>query len=74
MHDNEAIEMMRRCSREIKGLREDIARLAPKADAYDKLSIVLNLLPRQSIGAGEDVAWMLDRKVEEMVAAAKATA
>ena len=72
MHENEQIEMMKRCSAEIKSLRAQIDRLQPKADAYEKLSIVLTLLPRPSQGYGEDVAWMLDKKVAEMEAAAKA--
>lgn len=62
----ELIEVMKRCSGEIKSLRAEIARLQPKADAYDKLSIVLNLLPRQSQAYGEDLAWRLDQRIAEL--------
>ncbi len=67
MHDQEAIEMMRRASAEIKVLRSEVDRLAPKAEAYDSLRAVLNLLPQRSQGYGEDVAWMLDKRVKELV-------
>lgn len=64
----EQIEMMRRVSSEIKALRSEIDRLAPKADAYEKLSQVLALLPRPSQGYGEDVAWTLDKRIAEIEA------
>lgn len=69
---NEFVEMARRCSNEIKDLRSQIARLQPKADAYEKLSMVLNLLPQVSQGYGEDVAWMLDKRIREIEEAAAA--
>jgi len=72
MPDNEAIEMMKRASAEIKELRFQIARLEPKADAYDKLSIVLELLPRPRRGEGEDIAWKLDKRIAELEAERKA--
>ncbi|MCK1693684.1 hypothetical protein [Bradyrhizobium sp. 144] len=61
-----AIEMMTRCKHEIQSLRAQIDRLKPKADAYDNLAIVLSLLPRQSIGMGEDLVWILDKRVREL--------
>lgn len=66
METKEAIEMMNRCKQEIIGLRATIDRLTPKADAYDKLAIVLGLLPRQSIGMGEDLVWVLDKRMREL--------
>jgi hypothetical protein len=62
----ELVEVMARCSSEIKGLRGTIERLAPKADAYDNLVVVLGLLPRPSTGMSEDLAWKLDRRIEEI--------
>lgn len=64
--NREAIEMMNRCKQEIIGLRATIDRLTPKADAYDKLSIVLSLLPRQGVGMGEDLVWVLDKRMREL--------
>lgn len=67
MNDQEAIQMMKRASAEIKDLRAQIDRLTPKAHAYDSLSAVLRLLPQPSQGYGEDVAYMLDRRIKEMI-------
>ncbi|MDN3278804.1 hypothetical protein QWJ07_31395 [Frankia sp. RB7] len=64
--NKEAIEMMQRCKSEIISLRAQIDRLKPKADAYDNLAIVLSLLPRQSVGMGEDVVWTLDKRIREL--------
>lgn len=62
----EFIEMACRASAEIKSLREQIAILEPKAHAYDQLSTVLGLMPRHSRSYGEDLAYMLDKRVAEL--------
>lgn len=64
--DKEAIDMMNRCKQEIISLRATIDRLKPKADAYDNLVVVLGLLPRPSIGMGEDLVWVLDKRMREL--------
>ena len=66
MDNREALQMMARCREEIQSLRAQIARLKPKADAYDNLAIVLNLLPRQSVGMSEDLVWVLDKRMREL--------
>jgi hypothetical protein len=66
INNREAIEMMTRCKQEIQSLRAQIDRLKPKADAYDNLAIVLSLLPRQSIAMGEDLVWVLDKRMREL--------
>ncbi|TAL43814.1 MAG: hypothetical protein EPN91_05515 [Salinibacterium sp.] len=66
MDVREALEMMNRCKHEIQNLRATIAALEPKADAYDKLAIVLGLLPRPSVGMGEDLVWILDKRMREL--------
>lgn len=74
MKDQEAIQMMQRCSSEIKSLRAQIARLHPMAEAYETLKSVIGLLPQKSIGMGEDLAWRLDQeisKIEKKIADAK---
>ena len=68
MEKSEAIEMMRRSSEEIKSLRRQIERLAPKADAYDAIRELQRLIPQPTQGFGEDVAWMLDRRIAQMQA------
>lgn len=68
MSGKEAIDMMNRCKGEIVGLRQQVAILAPKADAYDKLSIVLDLLPKRASGMAEDVVWTLDKRIRELSA------
>ena len=47
MNDQEAVQMMKRASGEIKSLRAQIATLAPKADAYDSLRAIIGLLPQR---------------------------
>lgn len=64
--NREAIDMINRCKDEIITLRARIDRLQPKADAYDNLAIVLSLLPRQSVGMGEDVVWTLNKRIREL--------
>lgn len=68
MHDKEAIQMMERASQEIKSLRRTIDQLAPKADAYDAIRQLQDLMPRRSQGMGEDVAYLLDRRIMELTA------
>lgn len=65
MHDKEAVEMMQRCKHEIIDLRRQIDILRPKADAYDSVAHILSLLPRQSVGMGEDLVWTLDKRIRE---------
>lgn len=64
--NQEAIEMMNRCKGEIIGMRATIDRLKPKADAYDNLVVVLGLLPRQSDEMGEDLVWIIDKRIREL--------
>jgi len=66
MKNAEAIQMMNRCKQEILSLRAVIARLEPKADAYDNLVRVLRLLPQPSVGMGEDMVWILDKRIREL--------
>lgn len=63
---DEAIDMMLRCKSEILQLREIIAQLRPKAEAYDNITAVLRLLPQQSIGMGEDLVWILGRRINDL--------
>ena len=66
INNREAIEMMNRCKHEIMQMRATIEHLRPKAEAYDNLVVVLNLLPRQSVGMGEDLVWILDKRIREL--------
>ena len=69
MKDRDAIEMMKRCSEEIKMQRRRIATLEPLADAYESLRTVLGLLPQSTQGYGEDLAHRLDREIAVMESA-----
>lgn len=71
MTDKEAIEMMTRCKNEIGHLKAVLGQLQPKADAYDNLVTVLRLLPRPSIGMGEDLCWILDKRIAEIRASSE---
>jgi len=62
----EAIQMMNRCKHEIMSLRTQLAQAQPKADAYDNIATVLRLLPQRSAGMGEDVIWVLDKRIREL--------
>lgn len=66
MSNQEAIQMMERCKNEIMTLRAQIDRLTPKADAYDNIATLLRLLPRQSVGMGEDMIWVLNKRIREL--------
>ena len=66
MRDKDAKQMMQRCAEEIKTLRRINAELAPKADAYDTLRQVLNLLPQPPQGYGEDLVWKLEQAIKEI--------
>lgn len=66
MSNQEAIEMMNRCKQEILSLRAVIDRLQPKADAYDNVAAIIRLLPQHPVGMGEDLAWVLDKRIREL--------
>ncbi len=66
MDNKEAIQMMERCADEIKTLREQIRVLSPKADAYDTIHEIVGLLPKHSQGYGEDLVWLLKKKIAEL--------
>lgn len=58
--------MAERAADEIESLRRVNDALAPKAHAYDMISIILGLLPQRSQGMGEDMAWKLRRRAAEL--------
>lgn len=67
MSNKEAVQMMQRCVTEINGLRAEIDRLRPKADAYDNLAIALHYAnPRRGEIVGEDMVWTLKKRIEEL--------
>lgn len=66
IHNREAIEMMERSIEEIRSLRNVIASLRPRAEAYDAICTILDLLPKRSIGMGEDLIWRLQKRIEEL--------
>lgn len=68
MQDQEALDMMKRCRDEIRQQRVIIDQLTPKAQAWDQLCKVLNLLPQPSPSYGEDLVWRLDKRIDEMKA------
>jgi hypothetical protein len=66
MSKSEVIEMMRQCREDIVCLRAKIAELGPKAHAYDTLTQVLGLLPRQSQAYGVDIVYSLERRLKAL--------
>lgn len=73
MTNQEAIETMNRCKHEITNLRAVISRLQPKADAYDNMAQLLAMLPRPSVGMGEDLVWVLEKRIRELTPPAEPT-
>lgn len=66
MEYGQALEMMKRCREEIISLRKVVDNLRPKADAYDRISHVLSLLPQRSTAMSEDVVWIIDREMRNL--------
>ena len=63
------VDMGRRAASEIKHLRERIAALQPKADAYDLMSkVVHHSLPGAPQGYSEDIAWRIEKEIETVQA------
>lgn len=62
----EAIQVMNRCKQEILALRAVIARLEPKANAYDNLACVLRFVPGPSIPTTEGMVWLLDKHIRAL--------
>lgn len=59
-------EMADRAAEEIERLRRVNSELAPRAHAYDTITTILGLLPQQSQGYGEDLAWKLRKRAKEL--------
>ena len=67
MENAEVLQLIRRCTDEIKTLRKQIDHLQPKAEAYDAMLTILRMVPCGGmVGRGEDLVWLLDRKVQEI--------
>jgi hypothetical protein len=67
MHDQIAVQMMRRCLETIESQRAQIAHLAPKAEAYDRLGALIDMQAgnrNRAFGDGPDVAWNLRAEIE----------
>lgn len=66
MKTTEMIDLMSRCRDEIRYLRKIIDDLAPKADAWDRMGVVLGMIPQRSQGMAEDLAWRLDQHINAL--------
>lgn len=62
------IGMLSRVSDELRFVRKANSELAPKAEAYDTLRQVLDMVPQRTRGMAEDVVSMMDRRREDLVA------
>jgi hypothetical protein len=51
---------------EIKQRDSLIAEMKPKAQAWDKLSQVLDMMPGRSLGYGEDFLWTLEEELKRV--------
>jgi len=66
MDDKEAIDMMTRCIAELQTQQARITVLEPKAEAYEVIRDVVHLLPKQSRGYGEDLIWIMRKRIKEL--------
>lgn len=66
MPNVEAVEMMARCKEEIVHLRRANETLRPKAEAYDAILRILSFLPGKSVAMGEDLVWILEKRIEAL--------
>jgi hypothetical protein len=67
MHDQIAVQMMRRCLETIESQRAQIAHLAPKAEAYDRIGALIDMQAgnrNRSLGAEADMTWNLRTEIE----------
>lgn len=70
MHDNIAVQMMQRCLSTIEQQRAHIAHLAPKAEAYDRIGVLLDARYNQNrslsgLGGDVDIIWQLRKEIEK---------
>lgn len=66
MNDKEAIQMMQRCAHDLREARSQINNLAPRAEAYEVIRDIIRMLPKISQGYGEDLVWILEKKIKEL--------
>jgi hypothetical protein len=67
MHDILAVQMMQRCLERITSLQEQVARLAPKAEAYDRIGTLIDMQAgnhNRAFGGESDIAWNLRAEIE----------
>ena len=58
-------EIMKRAAQEIRELRQRLAVASAKAEAVDIIGMALRAQPG-TVGYGEDIAWLLEKEVEDM--------
>ncbi len=67
--NSEAVQLMNQCIGEITMLRAEIGRLAPKAEAYDVLCKVVDMIPDiRPRSASVDLVWSLQCRIEDIEA------
>lgn len=64
--DDETLHTLTKARDEIRMLRQRVAELEPKAEAYAALLVLTQRLPSAPSRAyGEDVAWQIDRLIAD---------
>lgn len=60
-------QLLMHAMEEIRRLRHDNEILRAKVEVMDLFALVLNTTPnRQRVGEGEDVAWFLQKEIQEL--------
>ena len=66
--NDELLQFLRRSRDEIVTLQKQVARLEPKAEAYDLLRDVVGFIPKAARGYGEDIVWRMEQRIRELEA------
>lgn len=66
MDNKEIINSLNAAVEEITSLRGRLAILIPKAQAFDGIMQILDMLPQQPQGYGLDIAWQLRKLITEL--------
>lgn len=61
MNDKEATKLLELSRHEIEHLRAIIRELGPKAEAWDRMGVVIGMIPQRGQSMAEDLVWRIDR-------------
>ena len=66
MDDYETLHLLHKCRDELRELRQANREMQPRAQAFEVIAQILDMMPRRTGGMAEDVVWHLDRAIMDM--------